>query len=51
MYVDGNEMTSNVKLYLDHLRMHKDKDNEARCNRCSLKFVHLGKKDTLLSLF
>lgn len=42
VYSDGYELTANVVLYLDHLKQHQDKDLEVRCNRCVLKFVHLG---------
>ncbi|CAH0602864.1 unnamed protein product [Chrysodeixis includens] len=42
IYSDGHELTANLVLYLDHLKQHQDKDLEVRCNRCVLKFVHLG---------
>ncbi|KAF9415116.1 hypothetical protein HW555_007150 [Spodoptera exigua] len=42
VYSDGYELTANVVLYLDHLKQHQDKDLEVRCNRCVLRFVHLG---------
>ncbi|XP_047041797.1 uncharacterized protein LOC124645876 isoform X1 [Helicoverpa zea] len=42
VYADGHELTANVALYLEHLRQHQDKEMEVRCNRCVLKFVHLG---------
>ncbi|XP_052758574.1 uncharacterized protein LOC113516907 [Galleria mellonella] len=41
VYADGYELTSNVLLYIEHLKQHQD-DLEVRCNRCVLKFVHLG---------
>ncbi|CAH2239019.1 jg23581 [Pararge aegeria aegeria] len=42
IYEDGDELTSNVLLYVDHLKQHQDKELEVKCNRCVLKFVHLG---------
>lgn len=42
VYADGHELTANVVLYLEHLKQHQDKEMEFRCNRCVLKFVHLG---------
>ncbi|CAB3230420.1 unnamed protein product [Arctia plantaginis] len=42
VYANGHELTANVVLYLDHLKQHQDKELEVRCNRCVLKFVHLG---------
>lgn len=42
VYADGHELTANVVLYLDHLKQHQDKEMEVNCNRCILKFVHLG---------
>ncbi|KAL0895131.1 hypothetical protein ABMA27_013583 [Loxostege sticticalis] len=42
IYDDGHELTSNIMVYIDHLKLHQDKDLEVRCNRCVLKFVHLG---------
>ncbi|XP_013182872.2 uncharacterized protein LOC106129002 [Amyelois transitella] len=42
IYADGHELASNVALFIDHLKLHLDKDLEVRCNRCVLKFVHLG---------
>ncbi|XP_050362012.1 uncharacterized protein LOC126781199 [Nymphalis io] len=42
IYADGHELTSNVLVYIDHLKQHQDKELEVRCPRCVLKFVHLG---------
>lgn len=42
VYADGHELTANVLLYIDHLKQHQDKELEVRCNRCVLRFVHLG---------
>ncbi|XP_052746971.1 uncharacterized protein LOC112055572 [Bicyclus anynana] len=42
VYADGYELTANVLLYVEHLKQHQDKDLEVKCNRCVLKFVHLG---------
>ncbi|CAH2067484.1 unnamed protein product, partial [Iphiclides podalirius] len=42
VYVDGYELTANVLLYIDHLKQHQNKELEVSCNRCVLKFVHLG---------
>lgn len=42
VYADGHELTANILLFLDHLQQHQDKELEIRCNRCVLKFVHLG---------
>ncbi|KAI5640661.1 hypothetical protein NE865_06979 [Phthorimaea operculella] len=41
-YADGEELTSNIALYVEHLKDHQNKDIEVKCNRCVLKFVHLG---------
>ncbi|KPI94566.1 Pogo transposable element with ZNF domain [Papilio xuthus] len=42
VYADGHELSANVLLYIDHLKLHQNKDLEISCNRCVLKFVHLG---------
>ncbi|XP_053603160.1 uncharacterized protein row [Plodia interpunctella] len=42
IYAAGHELASNVSLYIDHLKQHQDKELELRCNRCILRFVHLG---------
>ncbi|XP_013135925.1 PREDICTED: uncharacterized protein LOC106101297 [Papilio polytes] len=42
VYADGYELTANVLLFIDHLKQHQNKDLEISCNRCVLKFVHLG---------
>ncbi|KAL4712994.1 hypothetical protein ACJJTC_012064 [Scirpophaga incertulas] len=42
IYADGHELTANLALYIDHLKQHQDKELEVRCNRCVLRFVHLG---------
>ncbi|CAH2104193.1 unnamed protein product [Euphydryas editha] len=42
VYADGHELTANVLIYIDHLKQHQDKELEVRCNRCVLRFVHLG---------
>ncbi|XP_045763043.1 uncharacterized protein LOC123865883 [Maniola jurtina] len=42
VYAEGYELTTNVLLYIDHLKLHQDKELEVKCNRCVLKFVHLG---------
>ncbi|XP_068621095.1 uncharacterized protein row [Battus philenor] len=42
VYADGHELTANVLLYIDHVKQHQNKDLEISCNRCVLKFVHLG---------
>ncbi|XP_059058166.1 uncharacterized protein LOC131851662 [Achroia grisella] len=41
VYSDGCELTSNILLYIDHLKQHEEKI-DIRCSRCVLKFVHLG---------
>ncbi|KAI8428294.1 hypothetical protein MSG28_002500 [Choristoneura fumiferana] len=42
VYAEGCELSANVLLFMEHLRHHQDKELEVRCNRCVLKFVHLG---------
>ncbi|CAF4955620.1 unnamed protein product [Pieris macdunnoughi] len=42
VYADGCELRANVVLFLAHLRRHRE-TLEVRCNRCVLRFVHLGR--------
>ncbi|CAH0748655.1 unnamed protein product [Diatraea saccharalis] len=41
VYADGHELTSNIMIYIDHLKQHQTQ-LDIRCNRCALRFVHLG---------
>ncbi|XP_041969427.1 uncharacterized protein LOC121726217 [Aricia agestis] len=41
IYADGHELTANLMLFIDHLKTHQ-MCLEVRCNRCVLKFMHIG---------
>ncbi|XP_072937129.1 uncharacterized protein row isoform X2 [Epargyreus clarus] len=42
VYADGQELSANVRLFLQHVREHRDPALDVRCTRCVLRFVHLG---------
>ncbi|CAG9134723.1 unnamed protein product [Plutella xylostella] len=42
VYGEGMDLGANVRIFVDHIKAHKEKQLEVRCNRCALKFVHLG---------
>ncbi|XP_048485073.1 uncharacterized protein LOC105389402 isoform X2 [Plutella xylostella] len=42
VYGEGMDLGANVRIFIDHIKAHKEKQLEVRCNRCALKFVHLG---------
>ncbi|CAK1544317.1 unnamed protein product [Leptosia nina] len=42
VYANGCEMRANLVVFLEHLRQHQQSQLEVRCNRCVLRFVHLG---------
>lgn len=42
VYSDGEDLSSNVRVFMDHLALHNNKEMEIKCNRCMLRFVHLG---------
>ncbi|XP_077295216.1 zinc finger domain-containing protein relative of woc [Arctopsyche grandis] len=41
-FADGCDLQANIEFLLQHLQKHQGKQNSFKCNRCALKFVHLG---------